>query len=273
MSLPRKSQSERRRCGSGGGSADFSPLRVDHVLRILQADRHVVSKRTEVRAPSICRSHRCLGIVSAFTLLELLIAVAIFAIVLAAINTVFYSALRLRNKTSAALEESLPLQHALTAMKRDLSNLVPPGGLLSGTLQTTVKTRMDGQVSPDFFTASGQLDDLVPWGEVQKISYLLRASSAGGPGRDLIRATTRNLLAIIQDPPEEQALLRGVENLTFSFYDGTQWQTSWDSAVQTNLPTAIKLELQLTRTNATPEAPIALVVPIHVHSRTNSTGG
>ena len=210
---------------------------------------------------------------SAFTLLELLIAVSIFAIVLAAINTVFYSALRLRNKTAAALDEALPLQQALLAMKRDLAGLVPPGGMVSGTLQTTVQTSLDGQVSPDFYTATGTLDDLVPWGDVQKISYLLRASNNGGFGKELIRATTRNLLAIIQEPPEEQSLLNGVENLTFSFYDGTQWQTTWDSAAQTNLPTAIKVEIQLARTNALPEAPIALVVPIHVHSRTNSTGG
>ena len=102
---------------------------------------------------------------------------------------------------------------------------------------------------------------------------MLRASNNGGSGKELIRATTRNLLAIIQESPEEQSLLNGVENLTFSFYDGTQWQTTWDSAAQTNLPAAIKVDIQLARTNALPEAPIALVVPIHVHSRTNSTGG
>jgi prepilin-type N-terminal cleavage/methylation domain-containing protein len=37
-------------------------------------------------------------------LLELLIAVAIFSIVLAAINAVFYGALRLRNKTTEAIQ-------------------------------------------------------------------------------------------------------------------------------------------------------------------------
>ena len=45
----------------------------------------------------------------AFTLLELLIAVVAFAIVLAAINGVFYSALKLRNRSAASLEKSLPL--------------------------------------------------------------------------------------------------------------------------------------------------------------------
>ena len=59
----------------------------------------------------------------AFTLLEILIAVAAFAIVLAAINTVFYSALRLRNSTTAAIERALPMEHALGIIKRDLANI------------------------------------------------------------------------------------------------------------------------------------------------------
>ena len=53
----------------------------------------------------------------AFTLLELLIAVMAFAIVLAAINGVFYSGLKLRNRSAASLEKSLPLAQALTVLK------------------------------------------------------------------------------------------------------------------------------------------------------------
>ena len=45
---------------------------------------------------------------SAFTLLELLLAILIFAIVLSAIHGVFFTALRLRDRTSNAIERSLP---------------------------------------------------------------------------------------------------------------------------------------------------------------------
>src|SRR6266480_4592833 len=75
-----------------------------------------------------------------FTLLEILLAILVFSIVLAAIHTVFFSAFRLRNKTSEAIERSLPLQQTLAIIKRDLANLVPPGGLLSGALQSTPTT-------------------------------------------------------------------------------------------------------------------------------------
>ena len=50
---------------------------------------------------------------NAFTLLELLIAVSIFAMVLTAINGVFYGAMRLQSKSSRAVEESLPAQQTV----------------------------------------------------------------------------------------------------------------------------------------------------------------
>src|SRR6266849_4390509 len=136
-----------------------------------------------------------------FTLIEVLIAVAIFAIVLAAINTVFYSALRLRNRSAAAFEEALPVQQAVAIIKRDLANLVVPGGTLSGALQT----------SPDFYTSAGLMDNMVPWGDIERVSYLLVDSTNRAPGMDLYRAVTRNLLSQTQDPPVQQRLLGGVQ--------------------------------------------------------------
>ncbi len=66
----------------------------------------------------------------AFTLMEVLVAVVIFAIVLAAINTVFYSALRLREGVAVALDQSLPMTHAFSILRRDLLGTQPPGGVL-----------------------------------------------------------------------------------------------------------------------------------------------
>ncbi len=211
-----------------------------------------------------------------FTLIEVLIAVAIFAIVLAAINTVFYSALRLRNRSAAAFDEALPVQQAVAIIKRDLANLVVPGGLLSGVLQTTTITNaVAGQASPDFYTSAGQMDNIVPWGDIERVSYLLVDSTNRAPGMDLYRAVTRNLLSQAQDPPVQQRLMGGVQGLVFTFYDGDQWVDSWDSAAQTNLPLAIKVQIQLAPQGNAPalasSAPIELVVPIDAQVGTNQT--
>ena len=209
-------------------------------------------------------------------MIEVLIAVGIFAIVLAAINTVFYSALRLRNRSAAAFDEALPVQQTLAIIKRDLANLVVPGGTLSGSLQTTtISNTVASQASPDFYTSVGLMDNMVPWGDIERVSYVLVDSTNRAHGMDLYRAVTRNLLSQTQDPPVQQRLMGGVHGLVFYFYDGAQWIDWWDSAAQTNLPLAIKVQIQLAGQGNAPDAalsaPIELVVPVDVQAGTTQT--
>jgi type II secretion system protein J len=235
------------------------------------------------------RSHSRCG---AFTLFELLLAVAVFAVVLLAIHTVFYSALSLRNRTTAQLEQSVPIQHALDIIKRDLANLMPPGGTFSGPFQSVLlsgsgfgpsspassnsyRAFLPGAVvSPDLYTTTGLINDLAPWGEIVRVNYYLADPTNHSPGRDLVRAVTRNLLPVLEDQPEHQWLLGGIDDLAFLFFDGLEWVDDWDSTTAaTPLPSALKIQLWLSTPNATRAAsdPIELVVPLLVQARTNQT--
>ncbi len=215
----------------------------------------------------------------AFTLLEVLVAISIFAVLLSAIGGLFYSALRLRNKTTSALEADVPTEDALDAIRHDLANLTPPNGLFFGALQnTTITNPLPGQVGPDFYTTAGELDGMTPWGNVEKVDYVLAAPTNGPArqGKDLYRAITRNLLPVNPPiPPDEtQLLLTGVQNLTFSYYDGTQWNPNWDTTQVTNLPSAIKVDIQMYGENALTlgqNSPTELVVPIDIQVTTNQT--
>jgi hypothetical protein len=213
-----------------------------------------------------------------------LIAVVAFGIVLAAINAVFYGALRLRNKTTDSLREALPMQQALAIIKRDLANIVVPGGPLSGVLQTTLTADMlPGRASPDFYTSTGFIDETSPWAEVQKVCYLLADSKDRTTGQDLIRAVTRNLLpAMVVDQPPQQWLMNGVQSLKFFYYDGTQWRDSWDSTTAStttgltnDVPQAIKVQIQRASNDSgrprSLSAPVEMVVPIVVQGRSNQT--
>lgn len=237
---------------------------------------------------------------SAFTLLELLIAVVAFAIVLAAINGVFYSGLKLRNRSAASLEKSLPLTQALTILKRDLASIAPPSTnetKLIGELQTSLTgsgtssepkfgslagatggtSGQTAQVSPDFYTLSGLIDSDSPWPNVQKVAYLLvDSTNRNALGKDFIRAVTRNLLpaAGIEEEPVEQLLLTDVADVLFLYHDGTDWVDSWDSTADEamKLPRAIKVQLQMASENrASQPPPIELVVPLVVEASTNTT--
>lgn len=255
--------------------------------------RAIPGRPTRPGRPACCRA--------AFTLLELMIAVVAFAIVLAAINGVFYSGLKLRNRSAASLEKSLPLTQALTILKRDLACIAPPSTSqtkLIGELQSSPTSSsssggqakfgslagatggMSGQtsqISPDFYTLSGLLDADSPWPNVQKVAYLLvDSTNRSALGKDLIRAVTRNLLPAggVEEEPVEQRLLTDVSEVLFFFHDGTNWQESWDSTADETkkLPRAIKVQLQLAfEDRASQSPPIELVVPLVAEASTNTT--
>jgi type II secretion system protein J len=220
---------------------------------------------------------------SAFTLLELILAILVFAIALSAIHVVFFTALRLRDRTSDAIERALPLQQTLNIIKRDLANLVPPGGTLSGQLQSTPTSTTPGSSlsranGPQFYTTVGLVSDGQPWGEIERVSYMLATPTNNAAGMDLYRSVTRNLLPATQDTADDQFLMSGVDTINFQYYDGNNWKDTWDSTqadattgLTNNLPRAIKLSLALhteTQSLGTP-APVELIVPIAVLQRTN----
>jgi len=250
------------------GTEAMSGARVPSELHFTNGTARIMSPRTR-----------------GFTLLEVLIAVMVFAIVLAAASSVFYGALHLRNGITESLEQALPVQHALSVIQRDLANLAVPGGTLSGAFQTTSITNVvGGQSSPDFYTTTGFIDQTSPWAEIQRVScVLVDPAKRAAAGKDLIRAVTRNLLpATAEEQPAQQWLMSGVQGLAFYYYDGAQWRDSWDSTsadpmtgTTNRLPQAIKVQILLASQpggRALPlSAPIELVAPIVAQAPTDQT--
>ena len=222
----------------------------------------------------------------AFTLIEMLLAVAICAIVLVAINGVFATAVRLRDKTSDAVEAGLPVNRALDTLYRDLKGTVGPGGYLAGDFKcgaqamgaTMGLSGEAGSAGLDFYTSTGTISDKAPWGDVQEVFYELKApSDRNQHGMDLVRCVNHNLLALTTQTPETQRLMGNVQTLEFDCYDGFQWRNTWDtSAGDTNLPVAIRVRLQLVpqqEAQAVNLQPLELLVPLSTQTRTNLTAG
>ena len=218
----------------------------------------------------------------AFTLIEMLLAVAICAIVLVAINGVFATAVRLRDKTSEAVENALPVSRAMEMMVRDLKGTVGPGGFLAGDFRCGVQAMgatmglsgEAGSAGLDFFTSTGALSDKAPWGDIQEVFYELKApTDRNQTGMELVRCVNRNLLATTTQTPEIQSLLSKVQTLQFDCYDGTQWRNTWDtSAGDTNLPVAVRIRIQLAakQGETTPnQQPLEMLVPLISQTRTN----
>jgi type II secretion system protein J len=219
----------------------------------------------------------------AFTLIEVMIALAVFAIILSAVNGIFWGALRLRNKTVESIDAALPKERALGIIRNDLANIVPPGGKFFTMFTTTGTTTnangmsmsmMPGQNSPEFTTSNGVIDDNSGWGDIQRVSYQLVNATNGNAGKDLMRIVTRNLLpSVQQQTSDQQAILSGVQNIFFYYHDGSIWKEVWDSTNEVlRLPRAIKVQIELAseqRGRLAP-APLEIVVPL-IDAGTNTT--
>lgn len=220
-----------------------------------------------------------------FTLIEILLAVGIFAIVLFAMNTVFFSALRLERATTRAVDARQPLNQAFATLRRDLLNAVQP--LTNSTLlpRNFISGGRGGGLgsaqvgSLEFYTTTGLISDDAPWGDVQKIRYELvpPANPTASKGQELVRVVTRNILATTTADEEEQLLMGDVEGVEFLCYNGTDWRSTWDtSAGDTGLPVAVRIRVQLATENSGAKIsrePIELFVPITTVALTNSLAG
>jgi prepilin-type N-terminal cleavage/methylation domain-containing protein len=214
----------------------------------------------------------------AFTLIEMLLAIGVAAMVLVAVNAVLFAALRLHNATTDLVDSANPVDQTVTFLRRDLECVVTPTNgttkVLSGDFKTgNVSTPgIAVPVAIEMFTATGALSDNAPWADIQRVTYELKPS--GNPsyaGQDLVRSVTRNLLSLSTPDVEDQLMMSGVASIKFSCFDGAQWQDTWDTTstvtIDTNLPVAVRVDIQMAGNN-NPQ-PIEMVIPIDSQSRTN----
>jgi type II secretion system protein J len=213
----------------------------------------------------------------AFTLIEMILAIGVAAIVLITISSVFFAALRLRNATQNYVDAATPVDQTLSIMKRDLACVVTPTNgttkVLSGDFRVgnVISTGSGLPVAIEMFTATGQVGEKQPWGDIQRVTYELRDPiTRNATGKDLFRSVTRNLLSTTPGTPEDQLMMSGVQSIAFSCYDGVQWWSTWDTtgltSANTNLPDAVRVDIQA----GNQIAPIEMVVPIDSQARTNA---
>jgi prepilin-type N-terminal cleavage/methylation domain-containing protein len=195
----------------------------------------------------------------AFTLLELLVALAIVTVLAGAMVASLRVAFKAKAACEAATDSTRSVDLAFELLRQDLMNAMPE---LTNT--PTVTGPMEG-------TDNGSLDDLnffttasAPDGpdanmDVKQVEWLADMPTAGPTngtvssapasttgGRCLLRRVTRNVLASVTPTPVEQMICRNVSALNFRYYDGTDWNDSWDSDAQGQaLPMAVEVTLQL----------------------------
>lgn len=187
-----------------------------------------------------------------FTLLELLVAAAMAAILAAAVFVSLQVAFRARRTATEAAQTTLAAQLTMETIGRDLQTALPPTGILAGSFLAGV-SREAGDSADEvisFYHAAGATQAAPGTGDVELVAY---ASTGDQEAKDLVRRVTRNLLSPMVPEPAEQAIGRNITGLTVRSFDGLTWWDVWDSTQQGDvLPVAVEVSFELALPRPTP---------------------
>lgn len=191
--------------------------------------------------------------------MEVMFATMAFALILLVMQMTFSGVLGQRNRMQKRVDQQAVLSQAMSIMKRDLENMIVTGGLMAEGL---ICTEMGSPDMPndqlDFYSTTGVVSDQFPWGDVQKIGYLLGVDPmqtvTTNLGQTLMRLSLNTLpLEANEKPPVETLMLDNVRSMQFEFFDGLQWLQTWDSNVnEPAVPLAVRAMVEVFTDNPNP---------------------
>ena len=177
-----------------------------------------------------------------FTLLEMLIAIAIFA----ALSLAAYQVLQgvLTSDELAKREEAqlTSLQRAFMLLESDISQMVARSGRIDGeSNQLLLAAALYGQESDDWgmaFMRGGWLnpDAMLPRSQLQRVGWRLKDNT-------LERLTFLYPDPVIGAKPRIQAVLTGVSGFRLFFFNKDEWQDKWPD--RNVLPYGLAVELEV----------------------------
>ncbi len=167
----------------------------------------------------------------AFSLVELVLATAIMGIILISVYSSFSLAMRTYRRVKTKIDQQavellIPLCRQLRSCY--IGSMEDPDFSFQGSLASLR------------FTTTAAIDDhIYTQGDtdLQKVLYIMSADQK--TGKRVLNYETYDVL----DSDKEKVLYKDIasslQSISFSFYDGQQWQKGWDSTIQ--LPQAVKI--------------------------------
>ena len=195
-----------------------------------------------------------------FTLLELVLAMGMVAIIAVSMFASMKVAFGNQKSATEAVEPSRTADLAMEFIRQDLQNTLPPHDpqnyssqfqYLAGPFQgqnTGGTNGSDAELT--FFSTADMKLHPSGNGDIKQIE-LTTDQPACATQKCLVRRCARNLTVEQQPPPyDEEILCRGIDSFTLRFYDGSNWNDSWDSTQMTpnEVPEAVEVTIVLDRT-------------------------
>ena len=190
---------------------------------------------------------------SGFTLLELLVAMAMVAILAVSLFASIQITFKAQKRADAAVEPGRTAQLALEMIGQDLTDSMPPGTQLSGNFEGTTGSDDRGHEADDidFYATTESPQHVDANGEIKNIEITV-ITPQNSTDHVLVRRVTRNLLSLNSTAtPDPEFICGHVNSFTVQYFNGTDWETTWDSTAEDNtLPVAIQVTLNIDRDDA-----------------------
>ena len=175
-----------------------------------------------------------------FTLLEVLIAIAIFSIISLSSFSIFDTVLKGDEISKQRSERHNELQRAFLIIERDVLQIAHRSVRLNGEspLEKFLQTAGDAFTSDEqviAFVRHGWTNPnlLLPRSDMQAVAYRLVDET-------LERLHFNFVDAVVGEEPKVRPLIKDISELTFEYYDGKKWQETWSDK---SLPLAIAIDV------------------------------
>lgn len=175
-----------------------------------------------------------------FTLLEMILALAVFAMLSLMANRLLLQGLALEQFSARHAQRLAQIQHAFTLLERDIFAMQPRSVRGSGAFAGAPLVANEGQSSGDslIFTHSGWPNpgDQLPRSRMQRVGYRLAEG-------ELIREYLDHPDVPAGTLPHRQRLLADVRGLKLRYWYQGRWSRQWQGGE--GLPQAIEVALTL----------------------------
>lgn len=181
----------------------------------------------------------------AFTLLELIIAIALMDVIAVALYSSIYTAFKAKNKSQAAVRPFQYVTPVFEYIRKDLVSAMNPDGILAGVFLGE-NNPGQGDLGADilsFYTSSYQPKANEVASNIVNIEYVLE-NDLENDKIVLKRLVTKNILTPSAPEADEEIICRDIIGLDIQYYDGNSWLQEWDSSVENSqLPWAVRITL------------------------------
>lgn len=182
-----------------------------------------------------------------FTLLELLVAIALMDVIAVALYASMHTGFKTRQNCRATLAPYRTVTPVFEIIRQDLSSAMQPDGILAGLFvgQDVPYSSLQDADTVSFYTAGyrPKTDEITS--NVIHVQYAMELDNE----REQVvlkRLTTKNILTPTAADPDEEVIARDIAGLKLEYFDGASWLESWDSSEHDGtLPLGVRVTIAI----------------------------